>query len=813
MNAQLSPSPDPDPAVSAAAESLTAPQWCELLGKAPQVFRRRCPVSRSEVIDVGGGRIAARQVFAFGDLPADYRAVLETRRETQGAANCAALLEMQRVETRRWDAPRAWLDNKPTVRVRAEQRHAMMAVWYAALNAGATKTEANRRARTEFYRITGKPINEKQVRRIAAEIDGRGGELAPLEAYCDGKQSPHLKARLHVPEEFLTAVKSKVLEPGVRLMSAAVRFYEIAWSNGQTVPGLGRAQPGEPFPYRAAQLRRFMPGMAAREQAGRGKFAAKTAGLLPALPVGSRTLRLRERIVFDDKRLDFAAKDDLTGNPVTLTLYLAMDEATRQILGYLLREDGGVRQTDVEGLTAFILRVCGMAGTSAGYATTLKFELGTVAISAARQRLLEMLYPGQIVISRTKIIGGHNVPGDFSQSNAGNFFGKGKLESFMATLDRYTAHIAGQRGNVYRNQPLMLGDLFTTGESIVNGARKAGFRLKGTMIEEAVLCANTAQALHFHQTGALPGAFAASQATGVKGPLLFVSEVHLAVQAVIAYYNAERGHRREGFLEMPMVTPEGGLRQVRESSNDKAARLERELAAQGRSLSRISEADAAVLLHKVRRVTVKPNGALVSIGKVKRLYWHEHSLAIDAAQRSTLGEKEYLALYNPEDPRELYLLHNPVGQVPATADELPAGTEPHFFEALPLHEVPEITDPAAMAEQSRRVAANHGKVSVEIARNIVPFLAEQAERRGENLRLTHDLAEPLRAAVTVLRDEGAKSELPASALAAEIAAHRAGEQAPTRLSARPAAESDLARFQREHAAAPVAPSDTEPEIV
>ena len=47
-------------------------------------------------------------------------------------------------------------------------------------------------------------------------------------------------------------------------------------------------------------------------------------------------------------------------------------------------------------------------------------------------------------------------------------------------------------------------------------------------------------------------------------------------------------------------------------------------------------------------------------------------------------DKEFLALFNPEDPRELYLLKNCVGRLPATASSLPAGEEPHFFEALPL---------------------------------------------------------------------------------------------------------------------------------
>lgn len=710
-----------------------------------------------------------------------------------------------------WSAPRAFLDYKPSVRERAEHRFAAFRVWYAALRGGATKTEANRMTRREWKRIGGGNVSEKSIYRWAARIDERGGEAAAVVAFCDGKECPHVRARLSVPEEFLAAVRSKALEPGVRFWSAACRYFELRWMRGETVPGLGkRATADAPFPFTTKQLRKFQPSKAAREMAGRSRFHAKVAGLLPALPVGSRNLRLRERIVLDDKRLDIVCLDDETGRPVTLTLYIAMDEGTRQILGYLLREDGAVRQTDVEALTAFILRVCGFAGHAAGYATTLKFERGTVAISPARQRLLEMLFPGQLVIERTKMLGGHNVRGDFAQTPSGNFFGKGKLESFMATLDRYTTHLAGQRGNVYRNTPLMLGDLLTTPEKLAHPNYKA----KGTMIEEAVLCGQAAQAIFYGKNGNLPGAAAASAATGVRGPLLFTSELNGAVQTVIAFYNAERGHRREGFEELPVLKENGGMGSVTESSNDKARRLEMAMESQGRRLSRISAADCAALLHKVRRVIVRPNGARVRISGVERLYWHESSLAVAAAQQSSHGEKEYLALFNPEDPRELYLLKNPSGSVPPTAEALPADEKPHFFEALPMYVIAEAGSERDLAEQSTRIAANHGRVLRELGVASLPYVAEQAERRQENIRLMNDIGEPLRAMINVVESGRAFEELPASEFADELEAERglleaaarvqkireraAAQTAGTRADARAAAAAELAEFQKRH---------------
>lgn len=727
-----------------APEKLPARDWYTLLGISRQAFEKAAKnIGESAVVEG-----AVRRVYDFAALPAEYRAQLDALRVKQGAASFADLLDMRRVETRKWKPPKAWAEYGAGTRLRAEQWHAALAVWYRALANARTKVEANRLARCEYERITGRRVSDKQVYRKAKLIDERGGEFAPITAYCDNKEKPHPAQRLAVPEDFAAALRSKACEPGVLLFSAAVRYFEIRWKCGEEVPGLGRArEAGEPFPYTVRQLRKLAPSRVARVIGGRGKAAAKFDGLLAAPAVAARELRLRERIVLDDKRLDLVALDDETGRPVSLVLYIAMDETTRQVLGYLLREDGAVRQTDVEGLVTFILRVCGFAGHSAGYATHLIFERGTVAISEERKRLIEALFPGEIVIHRTSMIGGTNFAGDFHQVATGNFFGKGKLESFMATLDRYLAHVPGQRGNVYRNQPAMLGDLTLTPERLAEARQ-----LKGTMIEEAVLCAQMARAVAWVDDGkaALPGAFQAAQASGVRAPLLYVSQVHTALQAMIAHYNCERGHRRgetTGDFEDIRLVDNGALRAVSESSNDKAARLEAQLAMRGRSLQRIAAADAAVLLHKVRRVTVRArDGAKAIVAGVARQYWCADSLACAAAARNAGGEKEYLALFNPEDPSELLLLDNPPAHVAPTATELPAGMQPVFLEALPLYVAPEITDAGGMAARAREVARDHGRAAHELNRTLVPFAAEHTERRERNL----EIAEPLRASVVAV---------------------------------------------------------------
>jgi len=786
-------------APGAPAEELTAPQWVKLLGTArggrmsTQAFRKRCTSGVRRVVSIEG-EMRTMQVFAFADLPADYRQALTTLRDKHVAATFAELLDMRRVDTHGWAPARKHSEYPPGLQLRAEQKHAACATYYAALNNAFSPRQAARKAAEEYRRVTvgavrgrrvyadGIGVSTRQVDRWIKEIDARGGEAAPLEAYHDEKSCPHVSARLSMPEEFVAALKSKALEPGVRKLSAAFRAFEIAWMEGKSVPGVGRAETqGAPFPLTIRQLRKYQPSKAARESAGVGRFVAKASGLLPAMPLSSAELRLRERIVFDDKRLDMIALEDATGRPVSVVLYIAMDEATRQILGYLLREDGAVRQTDVEGLTAFILRTAGFAGQTAGYATTLKFERGTVAISPAREQMLKRLFPAELVISRTKMVTGGT---GYSEGASGNFFGKAKLESFMKTLDEFSRHLVGQRGNHYRNTPLMLGDLLATPEKISSPQ----YKLKGSMIEEAVMAAQTARALAWTATGQLPDAAQASAQTGVRGPLLYVSELTTAVQGVIAYYNAQRDHRREGFADMPMIQPDGRLIQVRESSNDKAARLQRDLAAQGRGLQRISEADTLVLLHKVKRVTVRPNGARVRINGTERIYWSGESLAVAEAQQSNLGEREYLALYNPEDPRELYLLKNPVGRVPLTATELPADETPHFFEALPLYHAPEMHDEAALAERARAIASNHSRVQLEIVRNTTSHLAAITERRARNT----ELAEPLRAALSVLRDAAPKADRPETALGREMREGRPGGE-PTRAEQQREAESAYAK--------------------
>ena len=615
----------------------------------------------------------------------------------------------------------------------------------------------------------------------AKRVTEAGGiEVARIEHYAEERTGRNMAAlKKDVPEEFLAAMKSVAGAEGSN--AAALRKFQLDWFAGREVPGFGKPdalQTSLPLPVSEKWLFARMPGKAAKVQGSRGVFAAKTSGLLAAPALNTDTLRLREIILFDDKRLDMKVLDDDTGEQTDVVLYIAMDAGTREILGYLMRGAGNVREADVDGLVAFTLSRCGFAlPQHAGYGTTLKFERGTVACSETRERMIKNLCPG-INVSRTTMIGGANGGGQWSQVATGNFFGKAKLESFMAVLDRYTRQLAGQRGNNYSNQPAMLGDTVLTAKAM----RTSGYQSKHTALEEAVLNAQLGRALDWAKTGDTLAAADACARQGVKTPLLWMWQLHQAIQEIIVWHNAERGTRKEGRASVWVTAADGSGTWLTESGVDKAARLEMEMAHSGHTLSRLGDGDTTLLLHKCKHVVVRArDGVSIQFAQAKRRYWHPDSLACHLAARHEQGEKTFLALYNPENPDALYLLDNPPSHVARGATELPAGFSPTFLEALPLYQAPRENDAKEMQQRARDVHRTNTRVAQEINRVLVPFVNDATERRATN----NDLAEPLRAAVAVIKDAAVKRELSESESARSlrqiIADHRAvqtGEMPP-----------------------------------
>lgn len=766
-------------------ETLTARQWSTLLGVTPKALHLR-------KVDVAGQRLVRgglTKFFAFHALPEDYRSQLEEKRRTFKCLRFADLLDVQATAT--WQPEKSLTQLPEHTQGKAFKKKDALDVYFAAIGNGMTSRDAETKARSMWLQMTGQTISDRQVRRWVKSVEDRGGpELARIEAYADGKSVPHHNARLlnkkQVPDEFIRAFKSKCLEPGICMVTAAYRFFVIAWTNDQEVPGYGyRESAGQVFPLTIAQCRGFAPSRAAMIQAGRGKFAAKIEGALPTMVMTSAGLRLCERYISDDTRINIACLDDRTGLPVELKSYWCMEASCRKIVAWLVRIAGACRSSDVDALAAKVMRTSGIAAPGAGYHTEFLYEKGTVSCSPARKVYIESMFPGQVKVRWTGMIGGQNAPGDFVQENSGNFFGKGKVESFMRTLDYFCRHIKGQRGGTYRKQPAMLG-------SAGLDRKKNILRFSaGSQIDEAVLTAQVARALALIEskgTDQSPEARLACEAFNVKTPLYYMSEVLAAMELVVAYYNSRRGHRMEGFREIAIEKPGGGLTYVTESPNDKALRLELELEALGKSPMRISPADACALMLKAKKVICKPNGVTITMNRKRRRFWDPNSLAVAAVQRLATLEREYIALYDQDDPQEIYLLQNTAGNYPDRV-VFDLKDQARFLESLPLAEASDETDQASMSRGYEQTRSNHNRVTREIVRDIAPYLNEHDQRRVN----TASTVESLCRVMATHRAEQRKTNLP-SALSDNVSEARSKRPAKTRAEQQPSAEKDFAAY-------------------
>jgi hypothetical protein len=160
---------------------------------------------------------------------------------------------------------------------------------------------------------------------------------------------------------------------------------------------------------------------------------------------------------------------------------------------------------------------------------------------------------------------------------------------------------------------------------------------------------------------------------------------------------------------------------------------------EGRKITRPNDKDIFLLLHKVARVVISANGAVVNGLR----FAHKQSRAQQHAASIAGGRKVFLAIYNPVAPDALYLLVNPPAHLNASATELPAGFGPQLYEVLPRAIAPDPTNAAAMQERSRDVAEFNGQFARAVAVYAEPRLLEQGAKRKE----LQDRLEPLRATI------------------------------------------------------------------
>ena len=244
-------------------ESLTASQWASILEITPQAFRAR-GIAHSGMQLIQGG---LTKVYAFATLPQDYQQAATAKRDRHAAGLYSELLDMVRVETSRWLPDFEFSTQPGATQEKALKVRLVMQAYFAALDAAKSKEEANRIARAEWTRHFGDACGERSIRRWEARIEERGGiEFAPIEAFCDRKAVPHVKARrehkLGIPADLIEAFKAATTT--TEHISGAYRALVYDWDNGRPVPGLGIRQGNMPFPFKLAQLRPYAASTPAR---------------------------------------------------------------------------------------------------------------------------------------------------------------------------------------------------------------------------------------------------------------------------------------------------------------------------------------------------------------------------------------------------------------------------------------------------------------------------------------------------------------------------------------------------------------------
>lgn len=723
-----------EPQALADQETLTGAEWAKLLNVSKDTFKKRAIVAAGQELRNGG----LTKVFAFASLPDEWRKQLSESRERHVAPSWKSLLEMRSVDTR-WVPERPWLDYPATARERAMKRKEVMRVFFAALDNGRSKSEANTYARAEWVRQFGEECSEKSIRNWEKIIEARGGiEFAPDAAFLDEKSCAHkaqrvenkLAVRLNLsPERFdalVAEIKTRATAPGVEHMASVHRNLEIDWMMGREIPGLGVSNGSEPFPLTTDQVRAFMPSTAVRRKASHGeaRYARECA---PWIHSSTATIRPLELIVVDDTRIDIIATCDRTGRLIELKAYILMDVASRKILGWVIK-DGPIGKEDVSALLARVLRAYGLP---IGYTMHILFERGATACAPATETLLTSMWPGRIDVHRTSMDGGKSGVAGFWQSQSGHWMGKGWIESFMRTLAFYLQNIKGQRGGDYRRQPAMLGLKgrdHATGALVYDRGQTNGL---STQMHEAALTSYADLALNWIETGAL------STAPRLKARALLPRRwVTDSIAEAIAYYNRQTDHRRKGFCAIEYQDAQGRLQTRMESSDERFYMLSKRHPAE-----RIQPADAAALLYvRAKAVTVDARqGVTFDFAPFKGLrFWHPSSVACHQAGMLATQEKKMVAIFDPEAMRQWrpgsdsYLpeIHLIAGADPDA--EWHPGAAGRYVETLPLYGEPDRMDEQAMAAAAADQAAVVRRHKVELSQAAGPRLARMLAELTED---------------------------------------------------------------------------------
>lgn len=714
MNAQLQ-------LVVARSETLTARQWCELLG----ITRRAFNMRRIRESHQGNGR----KFYGFDALPMTWQLELKSKRDAHRTRNFQDLIEMQHNSTKRWSPPKKWESYPACARLRAEKRKAALSFYYKALNDGRTKEAGKRLAAQAWQDLFGERCNEKTIRRWTEFIDKRGGfEFAPMEAYVDGLSCAHKKARLesrlpaqlNLTEEQFEALAAEIKARSVKCehISAVHHSLKLDWLMNREIPGLGLRRAGTEFPLTKKHVRAFAVSTGARRLGSHGnaRFNSECA---PFVHTTTATLRPLELLVLDDTRIDLICHDDL--NPsrlIELKAYIVMDVATRRILGFTVKE-GALGKEDVSALLARVLRGFGLPSK---YPMHIIFERGAVACAPASETLLTSLWPGRVIVHRTSIDGGNSRALSFWESRSGHWMGKPWIESFMRTLAILLERLPGQRGGQYRLQPAALGlkgREHETGRLLYD----KGSGALSTQMHEAALTAFADLAMNWVDHGLGKDTRPRLKSSPLRPKRWVIDQIAQSV----ALYNEETDHDREGFARIEYQGANGALKHRMESSNERWHALSQQWPAE-----RIHPADAASLLRwRGKAITVDArNGVVFDLAPFKGLrFWKPDSICCHLAAQLATQQKRFVALYDAEAFRSWRPESGWALEIHIVCDVNSAtwkpGDEGRYVETLPLYGSVDRMDAATLAQAAADKARVVRRAKLELIQAAGPTIARQ----------------------------------------------------------------------------------------
>ncbi len=346
-----------------------------------------------------------------------------------------------------------------------------------------------------------------------------------------------------IPGELIREIHRRCTLPGVVNNTPVFNDLKREWADGKPVAGLGTWKewwginhPDLPLPDKApvfpicdGTLYRYAPKGAKRIRGNKGKAAAVTA--MPSIRMNYSNLKPGEMYVFDDVRLDIIGIDDLTGYACQVKAYIAYEAGSRFIPAFIIRPATDFTAADIDELTLYTLRVCGlcMDGT-----TKLVYERGTLTLSPASGKILERVSEGRISVIRTGMDAEILFDGAPRDEGKGHWMGKAVIESLMHCLHLAIQTLEGQRGNKYANQPASLG---WTG----NGQKPA----PRTLLDQAEKLAQIDMAF--------------DRRLNLDLGILWVSQIRKLFTDAIKLHNAERGHDYQGHGKVTIVETAPGV--------------------------------------------------------------------------------------------------------------------------------------------------------------------------------------------------------------------------------------------------------------